>query len=433
VIKSSTSCIADGVRTRKGKNRTQQNIERERRPMTTYLRRMAAASVGTFVATKTRCDAADAATGATADKGNVGEKHEADAQSRLLFLGTGSSTGCPRPLCPMLFPPSSSTPSKGSPSGTANDAVREFYANRCDVSRLASQGDPKTNKNYRNNPSLLLSHIHADSDADNSSSSNNAVWKHVIFDVGKTFREGALRWFPEHRVQSLDAIVLTHEHMDAAGGLDDVRGFQGHTGKEKSDSHAIPVHLSQHCLEDVAGRFTWLFPNHQAPTKEDKENNDNNPTVKRHVASLGVSVFEAFKPFTAAGFEITPLPVWHGADLISYGFSFSLKSKSGEATNIVYLSDISQMVPETLEYIHNELPPTDILIVDALLLHGDSHPVHFTLKQSIETAKQINAKKTFLVGMSCDAFLPHDEMNAKLQREQDIDIQLAYDGQALYF
>ena len=50
--------------------------------------------------------------------------------------------------------------------------------------------------------------------------------KHVIIDTGKTFREGALRWLPRLGISSIDAIVLTHHYMDAAAGIDDVRGFQ---------------------------------------------------------------------------------------------------------------------------------------------------------------------------------------------------------------
>ena len=74
-----------------------------------------------------------------------------------------------------------------------------------------------------------------------------------------------------------------------------------------------------------------------------------------------------------------------------------------------------------------ELPPTDILVVDALLWHGDSHPVHFTLKQGIELRNQIQPKQTFLVGMNCDSFLPHDEMIAYLQSTYG-NVQLAHDG-----
>ena len=65
----------------------------------------------------------------------------------------------------------------------------------------------------------------ADADAALDTAST-VVRKNVIIDVGKTFREGARRWLLVHGIRSLDAIVLTSQHMDAATGLDDVLGFQ---------------------------------------------------------------------------------------------------------------------------------------------------------------------------------------------------------------
>jgi phosphoribosyl 1,2-cyclic phosphodiesterase len=217
----------------------------------------------------------------------------------------------------------------------------------------------------------------------------------VIIDVGKTFREGALRWFPERGITSLDAIVLTHAHMDAVAGLDDVRGFQRYEGLQvhtveqgqtkRPKAVPVPVHLSQSCLDEVAERFPWLFPNQQqAKSKEPSDK----PIVERHVASFDVKVFRSLEPFKVQGLTIVPLPVMHGEDLVSFGFTFSV----GGST-VVYLSDISRMLPETLEYIHTNLPEVDILVLDSLHPEADN-PVHFNLQQAVELSKQIRPKQT---------------------------------------
>jgi hypothetical protein len=112
---------------------------------------------------------------------------------KLVFLGTGSSTGCPKPLCALLF----QEHAKSSPE-------QQEFADICEVSNLAIKGDPKQNKDYRNNPSLLINHY------------EKGESKNIVIDVGKTFREGALRWMPVHDIDSLDAIVLTHHHMVSA-------------------------------------------------------------------------------------------------------------------------------------------------------------------------------------------------------------------------
>lgn len=112
---------------------------------------------------------------------------------KLVFLGTGSSTGCPKPLCTLLF----------QDRAKASPAQQEF-ADICKVSNLAIKGDPKQNKDYRNNPSLLINHY------------EKGESRNIVIDVGKTFREGALRWMPIHDIDSLDAIVLSHHHMVSA-------------------------------------------------------------------------------------------------------------------------------------------------------------------------------------------------------------------------
>ena len=339
--------------------------------------------------------------------------------NRLIFLGTGSSTGCPKPLCSMLFP----TISKATKSNNKTEKKNEASP-FCNVSNLAIQGDPKTNKNYRNNPSFLIQQWDEKSNVETKP-------KNIIIDVGKTFREGALRWFPMLGIQSLDAIVITHHHMDAAAGLDDVRNFQHldtnqykKTGKLKRIP--TPLYLSQFCYRNLQAQFPWLLPTTRPATRTSTEKYDkeSNVAVQRDVASFDVSIFQDFQAFHVQGLDIVPLPVWHGDDLISHGFAFSVGD-----TNVVYLSDISRMVPETLEFIKDKLPPTDILVVDALLLQG-TNPVHFNLDQAMALRAQIQPRQnTFLVGMSCDSFLvSHDEMNQYLEQKYGSSVQLAHDG-----
>jgi phosphoribosyl 1,2-cyclic phosphodiesterase len=211
-------------------------------------------------------------------------------------------------------------------------------------------------------------------------------------------------------------------------GLDDVRGFQTFKGlnrKEPPSRVSIPVYLSQECLDQVSKQFPWLFPGKEPPVRK-----HDGPVVKRDVAALDVNVIEDYKPFDAVGLDIVPLPVWHGDDLVSLGFSFSIRGLDGDRTNVVYISDISRMIPETLVYIQNQLPPTDLLIVDTLLPEF-AHPVHFNLEQATNLSKEIAAKRTYLIGMSCDAFPTHDVMNDQLAKEHGT-IQFAHDGLVLY-
>ena len=126
-----------------------------------------------------------------------------------------------------------------------------------------------------------------------------------------------------------------------------------------------------------------------------------------------------------------PLPVKHGEDLICNGYAFSVKSddQNKKATNVVYLSDISRMIPETEKFILEQLQPTDILVIDSLLVDR-AHPVHFSLDQAIELASKLKAKQTYIVGINCDDFPEHDVAN-ELIRKKNPNVQLAYDGLAI--
>ena len=53
------------------------------------------------------------------------------------------------------------------------------------------------------------------------------------------------------------------------------------------------------------------------------------------------------------------------------------------------------------------------------------------LPQTSELIRTLKPKKAYLVGMGCDSFLPHYEMNEVLEEmfeDCDIDVELAYDG-----
>lgn len=108
------------------------------------------------------------------------QNEDKDERPHLLFLGTGSSTGCPKPLCAMSLKDSQSSKSSSSSSRFEKPDPKS-----CKTSHLAlAGGDPKTNRDYRNNPCLLIHHYDEDSKS----------YKNIIIDVGKTFRETALRY-----------------------------------------------------------------------------------------------------------------------------------------------------------------------------------------------------------------------------------------------
>ncbi len=118
-------------------------------------------------------------------------------KAKLLFLGTGASTGVPMIGC------------------------------KCSVCRSPLK------KNKRLRPSLLL----------------KIAKKKLLIDVAPDFREMALKY----RLTSLDGVLLTHVHYDHTGGLDDLRVFY------LTDRKPIPCLLSKSSLQEMQSRYEYLF------------------------------------------------------------------------------------------------------------------------------------------------------------------------------
>jgi phosphoribosyl 1,2-cyclic phosphodiesterase len=93
------------------------------------------------------------------------------------------------------------------------------------------------------------------------------------------------------------------------------------------------------------------------------------------------------------GFAFTPLPVMHGADFESMGFAFGSSSND---SLVVYLSDVSQVLESTLQWIEKQ-GPVKVLIVDCLFTHRQ-HSTHFMLPETLDCIRAIRPAMAFLTG-----------------------------------
>lgn len=299
-------------------------------------------------------------------------------RSALIFLGTGCSSAVPNAMC--LIQPSDPP---------------------CAVCSQSLSVPPEKNPNYRCNTSLLIDYCRSDGNH-----------SYVLIDVGKTFREQVLRWFPLYKIPRVDSIVLTHEHADAVLGLDDIRAVQPFS--PTNDINPTPIYLTQFSMESLAVKFPYLV---QKKLKEGQE--------VRRVAQLEWKIIEGNyeKPFVASGLKFIPLPVIHGEDYICLGFLF------GEKCRVAYISDVSRF-PESTEYVISKDGggQLDLLMLDTLYKTG-SHNVHLCLPQTLEALKRIRPKRALLIGMT-HGFDHHkdNEFLTEWSRREGIQVQLAHDG-----
>lgn len=110
----------------------------------------------------------------------------------------------------------------------------------------------------------------------------------------------------------------------------------------------------------------------------------------------------------------------HGEDLESTGFLIGSKEK------LCYISDISRMIPSSLQLIIQN-GPIELLVVDALAF-SFRHPTHYSVEEAINLCRQVRPKKCLLIGMGSG--IEYEEANKELKKylEEGLDIQLAHDG-----
>lgn len=240
------------------------------------------------------------------------------SKTRLTFLGTGTSQGVPMIGC------------------------------GCEVCK--SQ-DPR---NKRLRASVLVEH----------------EGLRVLVDAGPDFRYQMLR----AGVSSLDAILLTHNHKDHTGGLDDIRAFNYH------EKRATQIYCEKYVEESLRKEYSYAFEEIKYPGA---------PEWDVHIIDEN--------PFTIKGVEITPIRGRH-FKLPVLGYRFG---------NIAYCTDMNH-IPEE-EY--SKLQGLDHFIINCV--RRGRHISHYSLEQAMEVAEKVGAKHSWLTHLSHQ--LPcHEELTKEL-------------------
>ena len=192
----------------------------------------------------------------------------------------------------------------------------------------------------------------------------------VLVDAGPDFRYQMLR----AGVSSLDAILLTHNHKDHTGGLDDIRAFNYH------EKRATQIYCEKYVEESLRKEYSYAFEEIKYPGAPEWD----------------VNIIDE-NPFTIKGVEITPIRGRH-FKLPVLGYRFG---------NIAYCTDMNH-IPEE-EY--SKLQGLDHFIINCV--RRGRHISHYSLEQAIEVAEKVGAKHSWLTHLSHQ--LPcHEELTKEL-------------------
>ncbi|CAH9090509.1 unnamed protein product [Cuscuta epithymum] len=277
-------------------------------------------------------------------------------QSEIIFLGTGTSEGVPRVSC---------------------------LTNPLKACQVCSEAIEPDNKNRRHNTSILIRHP-------GSSGTSN-----ILIDAGKFFYHSALRWFPLYGIRTIDAVVITHSHADAIGGLDDLRDWTNNI------QPFVPIYVAERDFEVMKKTHYYLV-------------DTSGITPGAAVSDLQFNIINE-DPFIVHDLKIIPLPVWHGSGYRSLGFRFG---------NICYISDVSEIPEET----YSLLEDCELLILDALRPDRSS-ATHFGLPRALEEVRKIKPRRTLFTGMM--HLMDHEKVNKgllQLKESEGLDVELSYDG-----
>lgn len=205
----------------------------------------------------------------------------------------------------------------------------------------------------------------------------------ILIDCGPDFRTQVLG-LP---FKKIDGVLITHEHYDHVGGLDDLRPF--------CRFGEVPIYAEPHTAERLRTRMPYCFVDHSYPG----------------VPNIPLQEIEENRTFLINHIPVTPLRVMHGR-LPILGYRIG---------NIGYITDMLTMPDVSYE----QLRQLDVLVINALRIA--SHPTHQNLAEALETARRIGAKKTYFIHMS-----HHIGLQAEVERQLPPHVYFASDGLEIF-
>ena len=202
----------------------------------------------------------------------------------------------------------------------------------------------------------------------------------VNIDAGPDFRYQMLR----AGVCNMDAIIITHEHMDHTAGLDEVRAFNF------IENRPMEIYATERVQKRLREQYSYIFQNGDYPG----------------VPQVVLKTIDMETPFTIGDIKFNPIKVMHG-QLPVLGF------RVGDFT---YITD-ANYIGETEK---NLIKGSKHFVVNAL--RKKNHHSHFTLSEAIDLAKELKVENAYFTHISHQLGL-----HAEVSKELPKGMQLAWD------
>lgn len=181
----------------------------------------------------------------------------------------------------------------------------------------------------------------------------------LVVDCGPDFRQQMLR----EKVDSIDAILVTHAHKDHLGGLDDVRAFN------YSLKRPTPVYATEEVQDQIKREYSYAFSTDRYPGV---------PEIELHTFTNA--------PFYVGENMVRPIKALHYQD-DQFVFGFRIQ-------NFTYLTDVYRIREEEKEKIRG----SKVIVVNAL--RKQKHYSHLNLEEAVSLLEELKPETGFLTHVS---------------------------------
>ncbi|MBR3285418.1 MAG: MBL fold metallo-hydrolase [Bacteroidales bacterium] len=234
----------------------------------------------------------------------------------------------------------------------------------------------------------------------------------ILIDCGPDFRTQMLREGVDH----LDAVLLTHNHKDHTGGVDDLRSFN------LIEAKPVNIYCEEYVMKALRQEYSYAFAEKKYPgspewnihlidsSKPFKVHSNAEDDDLRWVSGQGYFRTPAAPCDPLPPVEVIPIQGWHHKEkvLSVLGFRFG---------NVAYITDMNQVKESEFD----KLKGLDAVTVNCV--KRGTHFSHFSLNEALEFFERVGAKESYITHIS--HLLP---AYAEFEKELPPHVHLAYDG-----